>query len=97
MLMLPVTLNLSRERGVPPSKLLMPLFFASSLGTTITILGAPAFLIASNVLRQAGRPGLGIFSIAPIGLSLALAGTAFMLLAGRFLLPVRKGVWENRG
>jgi di/tricarboxylate transporter len=91
-LMLPVTLTLSRERGVPPSKLLMPLSFAASLGTTITIIGAPAFLIASNVLQQAGRPGLGIFSIAPIGLSLSLAGTAFMLLVGRFLLPTRKGV-----
>jgi di/tricarboxylate transporter len=94
-LMLPVTLTLSRERGMPPSKLLMPLSFAASLGTTITIIGAPAFLIASNVLQQASRPGLGIFSIAPIGLSLALAGTAFMLLAGRFLLPVRKGVEDQ--
>jgi di/tricarboxylate transporter len=94
-LMLPVTLNLSRERGVPPSKLLMPLSFAASLGTTITIIGAPAFLIASQVLQQAGRPGLGIFSIAPIGLSLSLAGTAFMLLAGRLLLPTRKGVEDQ--
>jgi di/tricarboxylate transporter len=91
-LMLPVTLNLARERGIPPSKPLMPLSFAASLGTTITIIGAPAFLIASHVLQQAGRPGLGIFSIAPIGLSLSLAGTAFMLLAGRFLLPTRTGV-----
>jgi di/tricarboxylate transporter len=91
-LMLPVTLNLSRERGVPPSKLLMPLSFAASLGTTITIIGAPAFLIASHVLQQTGRPGLGIFSIAPIGLSLSLAGTVFMLLVGRFLLPTRKGM-----
>jgi di/tricarboxylate transporter len=91
-LMLPVTLTLSRERGVPPSKLLMPLSFAASLGTTITIIGAPAFLIASNVLQQAGRPGLSIFSIAPIGLGLSLAGTAFMLLVGRLLLPTRKGV-----
>jgi di/tricarboxylate transporter len=91
-LMLPVTLNLTRERGIPPSKLLMPLSFAASLGTAITIIGAPAFLIASHVLQQAGRPGLGIFSIAPIGLSLSLAGTAFMLLAGRFLLPARSGV-----
>ena len=90
--MLPVTLNLARERGIPPSKRLMPLSFAASLGTTITIIGAPAFLIACHVLQQAGRPGLGIFSLAPIGLSLSLVGTAFMLLAGRFLLHARTGV-----
>lgn len=89
--MLPVTLNLSRERGIPASKLLMPLSFAASLGTTITIIGAPAFLIASNVLEQGGRPGLTIFSIAPIGLVLSLAGTLFMLALGRFLLPSRGG------
>lgn len=88
--MLPVTLNVARERGIAASRLLMPLSFAASLGTTITIIGAPAFLVASAVLQQAGRPGLGIFSIAPIGLSLSLVGTLFMLLVGRFLLPVRE-------
>lgn len=69
----------------------MPLSFAASLGTTITIIGAPAFLVASGVLQQAGRPGLSVFSIAPIGLSLSLVGTLFMLIAGRFLLPARDG------
>ncbi|HEX5689218.1 MAG TPA: SLC13 family permease, partial [Roseiflexaceae bacterium] len=87
--MLPVTLNLSRQRSIAASKLLMPLSFAASLGTTITIIGAPAFLIASGVLQQAGRPGLGIFSIAPIGLALSLVGTLFILVFGRFLLPDR--------
>jgi di/tricarboxylate transporter len=90
-MMLPVTLNLAREKDIPPSRLLMPLSFAASLGTTITIIGAPAFLIASGVLQQAGRPGLGIFSIAPIGLALSAAGTLLVLLAGRFLLPAHKG------
>jgi di/tricarboxylate transporter len=92
--MLPVTLNLSRERRIPASKLLMPLSFAASLGTTITIIGAPAFLVASDALQRAGRPGLGIFSIAPIGLSLSIVGTLFVLLMGRFLLPSRQGEEE---
>lgn len=89
--MLPVTLNFARERHLPASKLLMPLSFAASLGTTITIIGAPAFLIASNTLQQVGRPRLGIFSITPIGLSLSVLGTLFILLVGRFLLPERQG------
>ena len=89
--MLPVTLNLARDKSLPPSQLLMPLSFAASLGTTITLIGAPAFLIASDILRQAGRPGLGIFSIAPIGIAVSLAGTAFVVLLGRWLLPAREG------
>lgn len=86
-LMLPPMLKLSRENDIPASKLLMPLSFAASLGTAITIIGAPAFLIADGLLKQADRPGLGVFSIAPIGLSISLAGTIFFLLLGRLLLP----------
>lgn len=90
--MLPVTLNLARERDIPASKLLIPLSFAASLGTAITVIGAPAFLVASDVLQRGGRPGLGIFSIAPIGLSISVVGIVFMVLIGRFLLPSRHGV-----
>lgn len=89
--MLPVTLNLSRERDIPASKLLIPLSFAASLGTAITIIGAPAFLVASDVLQRGGRPALGIFSIAPIGLSISAVGILFMVLVGRFLLPSHHG------
>lgn len=89
-MMLPPMLTLSRERSIPASKLLMPLSFAASLGTTITIIGAPAFLLASSLLQQADRPGLGIFSIAPLGIILTVAGTLFMVLIGRFLLPSRE-------
>lgn len=93
--MLPITLSLSRERQIPPSRLLMPIAIASSLGTVITILGAPSFLVASELLRQAGRPGLGVFSIAPIGLALTVIGTLYMLVAGRFLLPSRQGLGQS--
>ena len=89
--MLPITLELAREQKLPASKLLMPMSFAASLGTAITIIGAPAFLIASAILQQSGRAGLGVFSIAPIGLSLTVAGTLFVLLIGRFLLPTHQG------
>ena len=94
-IMLPAMLKLSRENDIPASKLLMPLSFAASLGTAITIIGAPAFLIADGLLRQTGQGGLGIFSIAPIGLTLSLAGTVFFLLLGRFLLPSRRGNEES--
>jgi di/tricarboxylate transporter len=93
--MLPITLTLARDRQIPASKLLMPVAIASSLGTTITILGAPSFLVSSELLRQAGREGLGIFSVAPIGIALTVLGTAYMLLVGRFLVPSRKGLSQS--
>jgi di/tricarboxylate transporter len=90
--MLPITLSMARERSIAASRLLMPMAIASSLGTTITILGAPSFLVSSELLRQAGRPGLSVFSIAPLGLALTALGTLYMLLIGRFLLPSRQGL-----
>jgi len=90
-IMLPIMLNISRENEIPPSKLLIPMAFAASLGTAIALIGAPAFLVANGLLTQAGQSGLGIFSIAPIGLALSLTGALFFLFAGRFLLPNRHG------
>lgn len=90
-IMLPIMLNLSRENEIAPSKLLIPMAFAASLGTAIALIGAPAFLVANGLLRQSGNAPLGIFSIAPIGLVLSVVGTLFFLFAGRFLLPERKG------
>lgn len=89
--MLPVTLDLANRQRIPPSKLLIPLSFAASLGTTITIIGAPAFLVASAVLQEVGRPGLGIFALAPIGLAISALGTVYMMTLGRLLLPERRG------
>jgi di/tricarboxylate transporter len=93
--MMPVTLDVARRQKIPPSKLLMPLSFAASLGTTITIIGAPAFLVASGVLREVGQPGLGIFSIAPIGIAISVLGTVYMVLIGRRLIPERRGSETN--
>lgn len=90
-IMLPIILNIARESGISPSKLLIPMAFAASLGTAIALIGAPAFLVANGLLRQAGQSPLGIFSIAPIGLVLSVTGALFFLFAGRFLLPDRQG------
>src|SRR5690606_2309041 len=80
----------ARDRQLPASRLLMPMSLAASLGTTLTLVSAPAFLLASDMLKRAGGEGLGIFSITPIGLALVVVGTGYMLVA-RWLLPKRDG------
>ena len=87
-MMLPVLLHLARERGLSPSRLLMPMAFAASLGTTITVLGAPAFLLTSSLLHRSGLHALGVFSVLPLGVALTLVGTLYMLLL-RWALPRR--------
>jgi di/tricarboxylate transporter len=90
-MMLPILQRYARERQLPASRLLMPMSLAASLGTTLTLVSAPAFLLANDMLeRTAGGTGLGIFSITPIGFALVVVGIGYMQLA-RWLLPRRTG------
>ena len=89
-MMLPILLRHARERRLPASRLLMPMSLAASLGTTLTLVSAPAFLLANDQLKRAGAEGLGIFSITPIGIALVVVGTVYMLLT-RWILPKRSG------
>lgn len=90
-MMLPVILELNRSHQLPASRLMMPMAFAASLGTTMTVIAAPAFLVARELLERGGTRDIGIFSIAPIGIVLSLIGTGYVLLFGRWLLPSREG------
>jgi di/tricarboxylate transporter len=89
-MMLPIMLRLARDKSLPASRLLMPMSLAASLGTTLTLFSAPAFLIAADLLRRSGGEGLHVFSITPIGAALVLLGLVYMLLA-RWVLPRRTG------
>ncbi|KRG46796.1 potassium transporter TrkA [Stenotrophomonas panacihumi] len=89
-MMLPVMMRLAREQQLAASRLLMPMSLAASLGTTLTLISAPAFLLANDLLSRAGQPRLDLFAITPIGIVLVLVGMLYML-AGRWLLPKRQG------
>jgi len=89
-MMLPILTRFAKTRNLSASRLLMPMSFAASLGTTLTLVSAPAFLLASNLIERSTGQGLGIFDITPIGLALVALGVLYMLLA-RWLLPKRGG------
>ncbi len=90
-MMMPVVLNLNRTRNLPASHLLMPMAFAASLGTTMTVIAAPAFLVARDLLERGGGHDIGIFEITPLGIVLTAIGTLFIVLFGRWLLPTHEG------
>lgn len=89
-MMLPILMRLAREQKLAASRVLMPMSLAASLGTTLTLISAPAFLLANDLLKRDGQPALDIFAITPIGVALVLLGTAYMLLM-RWLVPKRSG------
>lgn len=77
-MMLPIVMRLCREQDLPSSRLLIPMATAASLGTTLTLIGAPAFLLANSVLKRSGEPALRLFSVTPLGA--VLVGVSFMLI-----------------
>lgn len=93
-LLLPVAIDISRRTDRPPSRLLMPLAFACLMGGLNTLIGTPPNILISEALRDAGLRPFQMFDYTPVGLAVLLAGTAFMVLVGRHLLPDRDIVKE---
>lgn len=88
--LMPVILSLSREMGVASSKLLIPLSYASIFGGTCTLLGTSTNLLASGILRDAGREPIGMFELAAVGLPILCFGALYLVLFGNKLLPHRE-------
>jgi di/tricarboxylate transporter len=89
-MMLPIVLKISADKKIPASRLLIPMATSASLGTTLTLIGAPAFLLANNILVRAKEPSLGLFSISQVGLPLILCSFVFIILV-KWVLPKNTG------
>ncbi len=94
-LMLPVVMDIARHTGSQPSRLLMPLAYGSLLGGLTTQIGTPPNILVSAALRDEGYESFTFFDFTPIGLTIMLAGIAFMVFIGRHLLPQRDVVKES--
>ncbi|GAB4545739.1 MAG: SLC13 family permease [Phycisphaerales bacterium] len=90
---MPMLTTLARRSGIPASRLFMPLSFAAILGGLCTLIGTSTTLIVAGLLSTWDGPGdvgaMGMFTITPVGVCVALAGLAYILLFGRTLLPAR--------
>jgi di/tricarboxylate transporter len=89
-MLLPVVTEWSKKMRISPSKLLMPLSFATILGGLATKIGTSTNVIVSGLmLAQLGRP-MDMFELTALGLPAAIVGILYMVTASRFLLPDRK-------
>jgi di/tricarboxylate transporter len=94
---LPIVVDWCRRNHTSPSRLLIPLSFLTILGGTCTLIGTSTNLVIHGLMIKNGMPGLGLFEIAVIGVPYSLIGTAYLLTAGRWLLPERKDLLEQLG
>ena len=85
----PMTIGLSRRLKINPSKLLMPLAFATILASSVTLVGTSTNVVVSGLMTQYGLKPLGMFELTPVGIPILVVGLAYMFLIGRHLIPVR--------
>ena len=89
-LMLPIVVSLALNAGINPSRLLMPLAFASSMGGMMTLIGTPPNLIIQNALTEAGFAPLSFFSFLPVGIICVSVGTLLLIPLSKWFLS-KKG------
>lgn len=89
-LLLPIVLGLSEKKNISPSKLLMPIAFASLLGGMTTLIGTPPNIIASSFREQVTGQQFSMFDFSPVGVSVAAAGLLFIVFIGWRLIPLRE-------
>ncbi|MEK6478645.1 SLC13 family permease [Catalinimonas sp. 4WD22] len=94
--MIPIAIQVAKAANVPPSKLLMPVSFASIFGGTCTLLGTSTNVVVSGVMEQSGLGPMGMFQMTSMGLVFLLVGILFMISIGYRMLPNRYSP-ENLG
>lgn len=85
-IMIPIVVSMAMSVKMNPSRLLMPLAFASSMSGMMTLIGTPPNLVINEELIKNGYEGLGFFSFMPVGIICAVVGTLLLLpLSKRYL------------
>ncbi len=86
-LLMPVAVQLAARLEMPPGRVLMPLSFATILGGMTTLIGTPPNLIVSGFRAESPAGAFTMFDFTPVGLAVAIAGVAFVVLIGWRLVP----------
>lgn len=84
---LPLALRVCQRTHTSPARVLMPMAYAAQMGGVCTLIGTSSNLLADSLAQKHGMPAFGVFEFTRLGALLGVAGIAYLMLIGRWLLP----------
>jgi di/tricarboxylate transporter len=94
-LFIPVVIGIARRTRISPSRLLMPLAFASILSSSVTLVSTSTNIVVSGLMTWNALAPMGMFELAPVGVPITVIGLVYMFFLGRRLIPERGEVSEE--
>ncbi|WP_375335548.1 SLC13 family permease [Halorussus sp. MSC15.2] len=97
-ILMPMVTDLAHEGNTSPSKLLLPLSYASMFGGTLTLIGTSTNILASDLAARLGEQNpaafgdlhaFSMFEFTSLGILVSIVGTAYLMTLGRWLTPAR--------
>ena len=88
-LLLPMVTDLAHEGKTSPSKLLIPLSYASMFGGMLTVIGTSTNILASDIFARIEGEPFSMFEFTALGALVSVAGVVYLMTVGRYLLPER--------
>ncbi|KAG2382825.1 hypothetical protein C9374_004792 [Naegleria lovaniensis] len=83
----PLIVEWAREHDISPSKILIPLSYATVAGGLCTIIGTSTNLVASGLLESYGYQSFSFFELIYIGGILLVTMITYLCLVGVWILP----------
>jgi di/tricarboxylate transporter len=84
---IPVVIQIAHASGQSPSKMLIPLSFASIFGGMCTLIGTSTNILVSGIAEKEGEQAVSMFQMTPIAGVLLVVGVVYMSIFGIRLLP----------
>ncbi|SVD54374.1 uncharacterized protein METZ01_LOCUS407228, partial [marine metagenome] len=81
-ILIPVVIVVARRADTSPSKLLMPLSYASMFGGMCTVLGTSTNILASSIAERAGLEAFSMFEFTKLGVIFFAVGVVYMMTVG---------------
>jgi di/tricarboxylate transporter len=96
-MMTPVIMDWARRRALSPSRFLIPLSYASILGSITTVIGTSTTMAVVGLAADSGVWDIPFFELAPVGVPIAVVGLLYLQFVAPRLLPERQDPAEELG